>query len=241
MEILKSKDYDQFSTITGNRVISKKKIDSLVSDIKSGLDLLEYCPIIVYKSEDGLMIVDGQHRFETSKKLARPVYYVVCKELDLKQVTLLNSRSDKWKTKDFLNCYIQIGIEDYKILGAFVARWGVGYTTAVDLLMVGRVNGQKNSMEKFRNGEFKCKHLELAEEIVGLTKDIFDRYVFSTDKYLIAAVHELKKVGKCDFEILKEKVNSAPMLMDKQNSWKDYIYNIERVYNHQNHKRIVIF
>lgn len=241
MEILSTTDYSVFEKITGNRILNKKKIERLVEDIQNGLDLLPYCPIVVYRDEEKLKIVDGQHRFETSKKLKRPVYYVECHHLNLRQIARINSRSDKWKNKDFLECYIRLGVKDYETLAQFINDHEVIYSAAIDLLMFGTVRGPKNSMDLFRDGEFKVNHFQKATEITTLTREIFDRYKFRSDRYLIQAMQEIQEAGLCDFEILKQKVSAAPMLMDKQGSSKEYIYNIERVYNHNNQKRQVIF
>lgn len=107
--------------------------------------------------------------------------------------------------------------------------------------MNGAVNKKNRSMDIFRDGEFKVTHQEKAEDIVELCIDVFERYKFRTDRYLIDAMMRIQKKGTCDFEILKQKIASAPMLMNPQSSWKDYVYNIEQVYNHGNQKRVVIF
>ncbi len=241
MKILQTTQYDLFTTITGNRIINKKKVERLEIDITDGLNLLPYCPIIVYEDENLLKIVDGQHRFEVSKTLDLPVHYVICDKLNLRQIARLNSRSDKWSNKDFLDCFIKLGVEDYQVLADFMKEYETIYSASIDLLMYGNINKKTNSMQEFRDGEFKVNFLELAKEVTRLTIDIFERYKFRTDRRLIAAVQQLQEKGLCDFEVLKQKIASAPMLMDQQGSTKEYIYNIERVYNHNNQKRIVIF
>lgn len=241
MEIKSTSNYELFETITGNRVVNNKKIEKLTEDVQNGLNLLPYCPIVVYKEGDIFKIVDGQHRFETAKVVESPVYFVECEKLSLLQIARLNSRSDKWSNKDFLSCYIKLGIEDYKILQDFMNEYETIYSASIDLLMYGNINRKTNSMQEFRDGEFKVNFLKLAKEVTALTIDIFERYKFRTDRRLIAAVQQLKEKGLCDFEILKQKISAAPMLMDQQGSTKEYIYNIERVYNHNNQKRIIIF
>lgn len=239
MEIYTSKDYDRFSPITGNRIINQKKVDKLVEDIQAGLNLLPYCPIIVYEDGEELKIVDGQHRFTTSEALDLPVYYVVCEELNLRQIARMNSRSDKWRNKDFLMCYIRLGISDYEKLLEFINEYEIIYSAAIDLLMYGKM--KKGKMDVFRDGEFKVNFWDEACEITALTRDVFDRYKFRNDRNLIQAMQEIKEKGLCDFNTLAQKIKAAPMLMDKQGSPKEYIYNIERVYNHNNQKRVVIF
>lgn len=241
MEIKKSTDYKLFTTITGNRVVNKKKIEKLTEDIQKGLNLLPYCPIVVYNEDEKLKIVDGQHRFETAKAIKSPVYYVECEKLSLLQIARLNSRSDKWSNRDFLSCYIKLGIEDYKILEDFMNEFQTIYSASIDLLMYGSVSRKTNSMQEFRDGEFKVIFLDHAKEVTALTIHLFERYKFRTDRRLIAAIQELKEKALCDFTILEEKIAAAPMLMDQQGSTKEYIYNIERIYNHNNQKRVVIF
>lgn len=241
MKILETQNYSEFNVISGNRVINKKKVERLIDDIKNGLNLLPYCPIIVYKENGLFQIVDGQHRFETSKTLDLPVYYVMCDKLDLRQIARLNSRSDKWSNKDFLQCYIKLGVEDYKVLSAFIDKYNIVYSAAIELLMYNKVQTVNGSMDRFRDGEFRVKHLESAERLVQITQQIFGRYKFSNDRYLIGAMQKLLKIGKCDIEVLKQKIASAPMQMNPQTSIKEYIYNIERVYNYNNSKRTTIF
>ena len=84
----------------------------------------------------------------------------------------MNSRSDKWKNRDFLECYIRLGVKDYEVLFEFIQEYDIIYSAAVDLLMYGKVKGPKDSMDKFRDGEFEVHFQEKAEEITALTRDI---------------------------------------------------------------------
>jgi hypothetical protein len=242
MEILKSNNYDQFSEITGNRNLSEKKIEKIIDDVTNGLNLLPYCPIIVYKNSDNeLKIVDGQHRFEVSKRTENPVFYVVCSELSLQQIASMNSKQDKWTQSDFLRCYVKIGIEDYIILDEILKKYHIGISAGAELLMAGKIGARGNIIDNFREGTFKVKFQKETEELLELSHSLFDRYNFFKDRYLISAVQELMKKGLCDFDVLREKISSAPMQMDKQATTKDYIFNIERVYNFKNHNRVQIF
>lgn len=96
-------------------------------------------------------------------------------------------------------------------------------------------------MDTFRDGEFRVNHLSEAKRLTSLCIDVFSRYKFRSNRYLISAMQEIEKKGVCDFEILKEKISKAPNLMNPQNSWKEYVYNIEQVYNHNNKNRVTIF
>ena len=235
MEINKSIDYKKFATITGNRVLNQRKIEKIVADIEGGFNMLPYCPIVVSENKGKYLIIDGQHRYKVSVATNNPIYYVVCEGLNLKQIAVLNSRSDKWKTTDFLNCYINLGIKDYEILRDMTEEFSMPISTVADLLMLNHCKAK--TTEAFQNGEFKCLHTEETKILLTAVTQLFGKYVFSKDKNLISAVQQIMKKDKCDLEKLKLKLKSAPMMMDKQGNVKNYIYNIERVYNFKTQTR----
>lgn len=241
MEILQTKDYSLFSTINGNRNLSQAKINNIVADIDQGLNLLPYCPIIVYKKGDAMHIVDGQHRFQVSKEIKSPVHYVVCQEIALKDIAKLNSRSEKWKIGDFLNCYIKLGIQDYITLKEFMTQFRVNISTAMGFLQDYSIMHRSERTEKFKNGQFQINHLEKATALMTLSHSLFDRYVFYNDRNLIEAVNRIQKKDLCDFDVLRDKIKKWPMGMEKQANPMDYVYNIERVYNYNNQHRKVIY
>lgn len=242
MEIKQTYNYDQFKPILGNRNVSKVKVENIVKDIEQGLNLLPYCPIIVFAKDDNFMIIDGQHRFEASITTKNPVNYVVCDELDLKQIASINSKASNWKAKDYLNCYVNIGLKDYIVLRDFIKEYRITYSTAISLLMNGKVlMGGSNYMDKFKEGIFVVNYLDKATEVVSTTISIFNLYVFNRDRHLIGAMQDIIEKGKCDLDVLKSKIKMAPNEMDKNSSKKDYIYNIERVYNYKNSKRVTIW
>jgi len=238
MKILQTKEYGKFTTITGNRNINRNKVEKLVEDVKSGFNMLAFCPIIVKEIDDMFHIIDGQHRYETSIACEEPVYYLIKNDFTLQQIAKLNSRGQKWSMNDFLNCYCKLGIEDYSILKNTTAQYKVMLGTVASLLMLNDV--RKRVKDDFEQGTFKVNHLEETQKLLELTEDVFGRYSFSRDRLLIGAVQAIANAGKCDFEVLKDKIKQNPMGMDKQGDIKNYIYNIERVYNFKNRERQTI-
>lgn len=240
-EIKTSTNYDQFEIILGNRNLNQKKINNIKNDIKKGLNLLPFCPIIVYQDIDKFKIVDGQHRFEVAKQLECNVYYIVAQELSLHQIAMMNIRQDKWSTRDFLKCYIKVGIEDYKVLDEIATKYKVQITTSAAFLMNGSLANRQSVETAFREGLFKVNFLEETTALFELTHSLFNRYVFSADRYLIAAVQTIEKKGLCDFDELKKCINRAQNVMDKRATIKEYMNNIEGVYNFKKKSRRIIF
>ena len=239
MEIQKSKEYSVFGNIIGNRVLNQNKIEKISNDVNNGFNMLPFCPIVVSEQEGIYHIIDGQHRFEVSKKTGNPVYFVVCDTLSLNQIAQLNSRGEKWKPNDFLNCYIKLGIKDYEKVLEIMHKHKIAIKLSIDLLMYN--NPKAKSTDVFQSGDFKCNFFDETDSLLTLTDELFGQYRFSKDRNIIGAVQELLKQGLCDFDKLKNKITEAPMVMDRQASIKLYMSNIERLYNHKNSIRQVIF
>lgn len=238
MEIQSTTNYDLFKPINGNRRVNLSKVAKISEDVIAGFNMLPYCPVIVSKSGKSFNVIDGQHRLEVSKNTNNPVYYVVCEDLSLRQIAQLNSRGQKWTVNDFLNCYCNLGVKEYITLKEVATEFRFPVSTCISLLMFDNV--KSSAKEEFENGLFEVRFLENTQKALALTNELFSLYRFSKDRYLVAAIRKIIEAGKCDFEVLKAKINSAPNLMDRQGDVKNYIYNIEKVYNYKNQKRQVI-
>lgn len=97
--ISKSSNYEKFKMIDWNRDINKPSVAKLVEENMIKFQLHKF-PIIV---TDKLKIIDGQHRFEASKQLGCPIYYIVANDMDesiysvnsVNKVGKKHSRGDK--------------------------------------------------------------------------------------------------------------------------------------------------
>ena len=239
MKIENTTAYNLFAMLVGNRVLNQKKIDTICKDVSEGLNMLPFYPIVVSKNADGTYsIIDGQHRFEVSKRTSNPVYFITCNSLTLSQIAQLNSRGQKWSINDFLNCYAKIGQADYVKLKDLATAYKIPVSTIGSFLMDNKP--KSDFKEQFESGAFKINFLVETENLFALTDKLFGQYRFSKDRYLFGAVQKIQEKGICDFEKLALKVQQAPMMMDKQSDVKNYIYNIERLYNFKNSKREAI-
>lgn len=120
IQIYFTKDYARFNMINGNRQLNDAKIKKIITEINGGNDMLRYYPIQVRQNKERLDILDGQHRFWISKKLARGVFYIlVQEEKSMPDIAKINSNVEKWKNEDFINCYVQHGNSNYQIIREF--------------------------------------------------------------------------------------------------------------------------
>ena len=218
-----TKDYSRFSFIRGNRDISQKKVDKLIASIESGLDLLPYCPIIVSET---MKIIDGQHRFYVSKSLGKPVHYVMCDVTDIRRIAEMNSNTDKWKMKDFVNCYIDLGTEDYKVLAEYKKRSGFSYgVSAVILSGCGFISDGGNRINAdIEDGKFRS-----TDE---------DRY---KDRKLISCMQKLYGSELFDNDVLIKKLKSSGYRIEHKATIKMYLSHIEELYNFKSRDRVIIY
>lgn len=241
MEILRSNDYGRFDHINGNRSVSTKKVKKIVSDVENGLDLFPYCPIIVCEQDGKLNIIDGQHRYEASVTLDKPIYYVVAKNISIRDIARMNNNTDKWKHSDFMECYIKLGMKDYEILRDFKKKYKINHAPALALLGNGSAVTGKGMSEKFKDGQFKATYLQQATEIMDLTLKLFGKYKFYRDRNLIEAVARLMKKGAWDLGLMEEKLSKHAGMMDQCTSYKTYIMLIEQIYNMRAQHRKIIY
>ena len=117
--IKQTKNYDQFVLRPDNRAdgISERHVKLLMLSLKSK-NLLHLRPIAVTESME---VIDGQHRLEAAMRLGLPIYYEVEKNLEAKDVILMNVVKP-WSASDFFNYYVKNGYPEYfaKILNAAI-------------------------------------------------------------------------------------------------------------------------
>jgi len=244
VKIYKSKDYRRFQFKNGNRVRNPNKIKNIKKDIAAGLNVLMLCPIVVVEQPDGyLEIADGQHRFIVSEETGDYVWYVIAASLSLLDIAKVNSNTERWKDKDFINCYEAQGNEHYRGLQNFMTAWGLPVTTSIQLLTSGVIdkdNGGAKGKQDFTDGKFEIKALEKANETMERVM-LFNGFAGLKQRAFIAAICTIAKSGKISLEDLAEKFRKYPDDLTVQMNQKEYLLVLEKVYNKNKHSREVIY
>lgn len=241
MKVIKETIYSKFKFIVGNRPIVASKVNKLIETVTGGLNLFEYCPILV--NED-MYVIDGQHRLEACRKMKLPVYYCVVHKITLNQIAKLNSSQNKWSMNDFFNCFIQTGIKDYKLLKTFRDKYDITTGNAAQLMMYGTVNDGGGSVsEYFRDGLFKVQKSETAEKIMKAVYDyqnIADLKILKNRNF-IRAIQELLLSKDYNHEEVVNKLNLRKSVISKKSNFKEYAYHIEELFNRGNTNRRIIY
>lgn len=245
IEVFVTTDYKSFSRKRGNRSLNQLKVKKIIRDIKNGTDLLPDFPILVANGEMRMQVIDGQHRLEAAVQTKRPIYYIIRKEdLELHKMARFNSLQEKWKPKDFINCYIEKGISDYKKLDQFVDQYGLPISVALNLLYYGVTGNDSGASEDiadmFRKGEFKVKHYKQAVEIIEECRR-FEAFAGWDSRPFIVTISKILGADQCDFDELVEKFNTDPRQLQRHSSPKGYMNNLEQIFNKGYHKRRTIY
>lgn len=236
-----SKDYSQFKMLVGNRELNATKIKKIINDIENGTDVLRYCPIMVTEKNGRLEIIDGQHRFYVSKKIKSPVWYIIAQDMSLYDIAKMNSNTEKWKSKDFVNCYVQLGNDNYSKLQELMDKYPVSISTMIVMLQKGSINdGSGGSTKKgFERGDFVVNHLQFTVDLLETCDRIKSNNRFG--RHFIMAIDKIIRAEKVSIEEVISKINSDPEALEPQGSYKGYLTAIENIYNHKKQKRVVIF
>jgi hypothetical protein len=242
IQIFWTKDYGKFRFLKGNRDLDEAKIRRIMRSIENGLEFFRYCPIMV--NEEGF-VIDGQHRFYVCKKLGLNVYYVVVPNFMLRQVAEMNNNASKWKDRDYLNCYVDVGIPDYQKLHEFIKTHDLNIGIAISLLSTGKVRASGGLRDNFREGLFTVSYQDAASEIINLARR-FDPFceTYKSRSFLEALEVLMQPVIENNvglIEELIEKLKKHELTIEKRSTPKEYLAHLEDLFNFRNSKRRRIY
>lgn len=236
IKVLFSSDYGKFKFLRGNRDLNSAKIKRITESVHNGLDLFRYCPIMVNK--DGY-IIDGQHRFYVCKKLNMNVFYVVVPEFSLRQIAEMNQNASKWKDKDFVNCYIDTGNQQYSILLDFIGKYGLNLGIATSLLSVGKVKG--GQLDDLRDGLFKADNLEAATTFMDKALRFQNFCESYRSRGFLQSLEILFASSEFNLDEMIDKLRMHSLTIEVCGSYKEYLTHLEDLFNYRNSKRKRIY
>ena len=230
-------EYGELKFLKGNRDINASKVEKIIKDVKSGIDLFKYAPIIV---NENMEIIDGQHRFAAARALKVNVYYVIM-QADLSIVPSINSKGSRWRTVDFLNSYVDLKKENYVDLQNFIKTYErISLPIAIRLFHTGKSESDKDSMDAFQDGELSNKFRGEAHkystilcDFIPFTDNPFSQRMFQT-------IMQIHGNGKYNHELMIKKLNDSSRRIEDLKSAKTIIQNMESIINYKSKTRIII-
>ena len=105
-EVFETRNYLKFKNLEGNRKLNIANLKRLKISMEE--EFLQV-PIIVNEKHE---IIDGQHRFEASKQLGLPVYFIIVRGYKLTHVHKLNAISRNWIFMDYVESFAELGMHE---------------------------------------------------------------------------------------------------------------------------------
>lgn len=242
--VFQSTEYKNFTMIKGNRPLNEVKMNKIIKQIESGNDMLAYYPIQVRVVGGKMEILDGQHRFVICKKLKRPVHYIIVTEnKSMSDIANINSNVEKWKGINFINCYIQDGNENYKLILKFNDTYQFSLGVTLMLLSTGNPGSGNGAIDtlssKFQQGTFEVQKFDQAVEFAEICKQ-FSTFKNWRQRALLIAIYRIWQAGKIPIEDLIAAFNKNPAMLTEQANFKDYILCLEKIMNVGKKIRVII-
>ena len=227
MQVKETKNYDMFSTLTGNRNINPLHLSRLIDSMKEE-HLMS--PIIVNEDYE---VIDGQHRLIASKELNLPIHYIVQHNYNLSHIQRYNQNSKDWTMMDFISGYAELGNKDYKYLLDFYQETDLTITSCITLL-----SNSGSATNAIRNGVWKARHKARAKEIcqwLGLIRRYYDNV---NRKTFVSALIKMYDNENFNFAHLLSKIQLQPMALVDCHKTDDYIMLIESIYNYKSRNKV---
>lgn len=259
-EVLTTTNYDLFRFLTSNRDISQKNFNKLVASLKQK-NVYGASTILVKQHEDGFYyIYEGQHRFESLKHLKQPIDFIVNQNLEVDDVSLMNTASEVWLLKDFLKKYLKdqdtvknLSYHRFKTLldtyGTENEDESIRTITFTDLLFI--TTGWGSNVTK----QFKKGTLSISDDQYGKSEDLCKiLQLFMTEdklplnincrKYVRALINIFEKVENwtpVDTNILLSHVKNYKALLDYKSYSNEMMYVdvLTEIYNRSQKKRFI--
>jgi hypothetical protein len=219
-------DYKKFILINGNRIIDKQKVKRLMET------MTEYMAMSPIQVNEKMQIIDGQHRFTALCNLGKPIYYYVVKGATIKDVQALNTHTDVWDHKDYVNSYVSTGNNNYAIYKQFKEKYGLGTTTNL-FLLTGSGN-IKEQQDKFSRGQFVVSNILEAEDIASKIVKMSQYVPFYKDRSFCYAMMRAIKNPSFLFDIFfNEKMTYQSRKLVKCANVVQYLALIQEIYNYR--------
>jgi hypothetical protein len=231
LEVFSTKNFEKFSFISGNRMVSKSHVATLKRSIEKK-NMLKYVPIIVTPKFE---VIEGQHRLKAAEELEVPIYYIVATDVDFSDIAVLNNTVKTWRPEDYMETFISKGIEDYQTLKDFAKEFKFSISNAIAVLSIGHDRYLQAPLTQFRSGVWQITDLQKAYEFAKYYNEIaaYTEERTAKDRDLMRAVYRMYYVF--DLGILHEdfmsRLKNYPTPIYRRLGVKDYLRQLEDIYN----------
>ena len=235
--VYKTKNYEIFKDITGNRIIDRLHQANLEEAVEEK-NWLANEPGMV---NENFELIDGQHRLAVAKKKHEYFYFTIGEGAGARDVILLNTNTKDWTMPEYLHYYMATGNENYIRLNQFAEKNKLNLGTAAALLSLKDTSVEVSMSRKaFKAGEFVITSEELANDLIEWMKKFRPLCISDQAWQTRAFVKSIWRIMINEEISIDDVYNKAKRLGQKiyrQDTDLDYLRQFEDIYNAGIHTR----
>lgn len=226
--VYKTKCYDAFDWLKGNRKPDIKNIAKLTYSMKERL-----YPTVIIINEKG-EIIDGQHRFISAKSLGLEIYFMIVEGLTVADAVRMNSNGGKkWDYNDYLSSHISMENENYVMFENIVNEYGINIGDVFNVMS--NIGGKENVgliKKKFMDGD-----IVITDELTGVFNDIFNKiedfnmFDGNKDTSFVKAFTDIYFFSGYSHDQMRKKLDKYSKLLIKCSSKQQYLEVLTDIYS----------
>lgn len=239
-QVEKTKEYDKFKYLTGNRPINRSHLRKLKTSIETN-NHLNLHPIIVNQNYE---VIDGQHRLECARQIGCDVFYIKSEAIKDEHLIDCNVNQKSFDVENYIDFFaIKDKKPEYIQLRDMLKSSGLK-PKALLTLILGVVSS--NLLEFLKTGKFKFPAQEDPKQILDFYAD-FSAYVkdkrlkpvgMFTNHNFTRSLRWLHKTTGFEPTLFFKKLDLRWFDLKPQRTSEDWYALLISIYNFKNHNRI---
>lgn len=232
--ILTTSDYSLFKVLKGNRRINQLHLRRLKESLKSN-----YLVTLIIVNQR-MEIIDGQHRYFICKELGLPINYVIVYGYGLKEVQILNANMHNWSKIDYLDGYVDMGIDSYIKFKRFMSDFNelnfgnlIRIASGVLSNKTKREDGRKVTVKFFENGDFVFQDVQKAYMVAQMIMDFKPYFTKYNDNSFCLSLMNIFEHPNYDHKKMLHKLKIQPTALVQCKTQEQYKIKLEEIFNYK--------
>jgi hypothetical protein len=232
-------NYSQFKVLRGNRHINQLHLKRLKQSINSN-----YLITIILVNQR-MEIIDGQHRFSACQQLGLPIHFIVVYGYGIREVQILNANMSNWSKLDYLDGYVNMGLEPYIQFKKFMQDFNelnfgnlLRIASGVLSNKSKREEGRKVIQKFFENGDLVIHDLSKSYVVAQMIMDYkpyFDKY---NDNSFCLSLMNIFEHPNYDHKKMLHKLSIQPSVLIQCKTQEQYKIKLEEIFNYKTSNKV---
>lgn len=228
MQILCSTEYDRVKREDWQRNIDEKHLLRIMESMRE----VGFIPALHITMDKHWNLKVGQHRFEASRRLGIPFYYIIEENLTAERMRRIESLSKNWSLEDYTESYAASGRESYKRLRDLKKETGISYAAILDLALSGWSRGRGLDSPFFKGDlDFNDNHVAFVRLVLGRVLEMGAYWDAKKDRALLRVMAILTRDNRYNHKRMLAKLEMQRAKFVRAPNAKMYLTMLTDIYN----------